>query len=59
VNFVRFAVPRLRYEDTDLESVAEALKLLHDQRDRIPGVEVAYGRELSLRHFKAKFRFKA
>ena len=59
VNFVRFAVPRLRYEDTDLESVAEALKLLHDQRDQIPGVEVTYGRELSLRHFKAKFRFRA
>jgi tryptophanase len=58
VNFVRFAVPRLRYEDADLESVAESLKLLHDRRDRIPGVEITYGRELALRHFKARFRFK-
>ncbi len=58
VNFVRFAVPRLRYEDADLESVAEALKLLHDSRNQIPGVEVTYGRELSLRHFKARFQFK-
>lgn len=58
VNFVRFAVPRLRYEDNDLESVAESLKLLHDRRDRIPGVEITYGRELALRHFKGRFRFK-
>jgi tryptophanase len=58
VNFVRFAVPRLRYEDSDLESLAEALQRLHQERDRIPGVEVTYGRELSLRHFKARFKFK-
>jgi tryptophanase len=57
-NFVRFAVPRLRYEDADLESVAEALQALHQQRDTIPGVEVTYGRELPLRHFKARFKFK-
>jgi tryptophanase len=58
VNFVRFAVPRLRYEDPDLEAVAESLKLLHDRRDKIPGVEVTFGRELAVRHFKARFRFK-
>ncbi|RJP82616.1 MAG: tryptophanase [Candidatus Zixiibacteriota bacterium] len=58
VNFVRLAVPRLRYEDADLASVAESLRLLYDERDRIPGVEVTFGKELALRHFKARFRFK-
>lgn len=59
MNFVRFAVPRLRYEDIDLTSVAESCKILYDARDAIPGVDVTYGRELPLRHFKARFRFKS
>jgi tryptophanase len=59
VNFVRFAVPRLRYEKEDLDSVAETVKLLHEHRDRIPPVEVTYGRSLPLRHFKARFRFRS
>jgi len=59
VNFVRFAVPRLRYEKQDLDSVAEAVKILHENRHKIPPVEVTYGRDLPLRHFKAKFAFKA
>ena len=58
VNFVRFAVPRLRYEKQDLDSVAEAVKLLYDNRDKIPKIEVTHGRELPLRHFKARFSFK-
>jgi len=58
VNFVRFAVPRLRYESQDLESVVEATKRIYDEREKIPGVEVVYGRDLKLRHFKARFRFK-
>lgn len=32
VNFVRFAIPRLRYERDDLEAVAEALHLLYKRR---------------------------
>jgi hypothetical protein len=32
VNFVRFAIPRLRYEREDLEAVAEALHLLYERR---------------------------
>jgi tryptophanase len=59
VNFVRFAVPRLRYEKQDLDAVAEAMKILHAHREEIPGVRVTYGRELSLRHFKAQFEFKS
>ncbi len=55
VNFVRFAVPRLRYERQDLESVVEAVKALYLGRENIPKVRVVYGRDLPLRHFKAKF----
>lgn len=58
VNFVRFAIPRLRYEKQDLDAVAEAVKVLHDNRHTIPGVIVASGRDLSLRHFKARFEFR-
>jgi len=58
VNFVRFAVPRLRYEKQDLDAVSAAMKVLYDHRHDIPGVRVTYGRDLSLRHFKARFTFK-
>lgn len=57
VNFVRGAVPRLCYEDQDLFTTAEAVKILYDNRDKIPGVEITYGKELSLRHFKSRFKF--
>lgn len=59
VNNVRAAVPRLAYEDQDLSACAEALRILHDNRDRIPAVKVDYGRDLSLRHFKSRFSFAA
>lgn len=55
VNFVRFAVPRLRYEHADLENVAEAAFVLYKLKDEFPKVKVIYGKELVLRHFKAKF----
>ncbi len=57
-NFVRFAVPRLRYERQDLESVTEAVGSLYDEREKIPQVRVTFGRDLPLRHFKAKFAFE-
>jgi tryptophanase len=57
VNNIRAAVPRLAYEDRDLFAAAEAVKLLYDHRDRIPGVRVDYGRDLKLRHFKSRFSF--
>ncbi len=59
VNFVRAAVPRLVYEDMDLAHVAETVARLHSVRDAIPGVDVNHGRDLTLRHFKAHFSFKA
>jgi tryptophanase len=58
VNNVRAAVPRLVYEDQDLFAAAEAVRVLYENRDRIPGVEVEYGRDLPLRHFKSRFRFR-
>jgi len=59
VNYVRAAVPRLAYEDRDLLSVVEAVNVLADNRDMIPGVNVEYGRDLNLRHFKSRFSFRA
>ncbi len=58
VNNVRAAVPRLTYEDQDLCSCAAAIGVLKEYRELIPPVEVVYGRELSLRHFKSRFRFR-
>lgn len=58
-NYVRAAVPRLVYEDHDLFTVAEPIKCLYENRDKILGVEVIYGQELPLRHFKSRFKFKA
>jgi tryptophanase len=57
VNNVRAAVPRLCYEDSDLESAAEAVGILYRCRDRIPGVEVIYGQDRPLRHFISRYRF--
>jgi tryptophanase len=57
VNNVRAAVPRLAYEDEDLAACAEAIRLLHRHRDRIPGVTVEYGQDQPMRHFKSRFRF--
>jgi tryptophanase len=57
VNFVRFAIPRLRYERQDLENVTESVKAIYDNRKYLPKIKVTYGRELTLRHFKARFEF--
>jgi tryptophanase len=58
VNFVRFAVPRLRYEKQDLDAAAEAVKAIYENRDKVPPIDVVYGKELALRHFKARFKFR-
>jgi len=57
VNNVRAAVPRLCYEDADLQSAAEAVGILYKRRDQIPGVEVVYGQDKPMRHFISRFRF--
>ena len=54
-NFLRFAVPRLRYEDSDLIAVVEAVKALYENRRNIPKIKVVYGLDKPLRHFKGRF----
>ena len=58
MNFVRFAIPRLRYERQDLDAVADAAKALYENRNLIPNAKVVYGKELPLRHFKARFELR-
>jgi tryptophanase len=59
MNFVRLAVPRLRYERDGLRAVVHAVEALHNTRHAIPKIDVTYGRELPLRHFKARLAFRA
>ncbi|MBN2069981.1 MAG: tryptophanase [Candidatus Krumholzibacteriota bacterium] len=58
VNYIRAAVPRLAYEDQDLFSLAEVVRVISENRDMVPGVNIEYGRDLSMRHFKSRFSFK-
>ncbi|MBM3313402.1 tryptophanase [candidate division WOR-3 bacterium] len=58
VNFVRAAVPRLCYEECDLDAAAEAVGILYQRRADIPGVEVVYGQDRPMRHFISRFRFR-
>ncbi len=54
-NLVRCAVPRMKYEMTDLKYVADCVRELYGRRHDIPKAIPVSGRELSLRHFKARF----
>jgi len=54
-NFVRCAVPRNKYEIEDLLYAADCIKELYDNRKKLPRAVPVYGRDLSLRHFKARF----
>ncbi len=56
---VRLAVPRLRYEETDLMATVAAVEALYKNRGLIPGVNVEVGDLVkTLKHFKAGFAFK-
>jgi len=57
-NYIRAAVPRNKYEKEDLFYVADCIKGLYDQRNNIPKAVPIYGREKTLRHFKARFQLK-
>ncbi len=57
-NFVRAAIPRNKYEMEDLFYVADCILELFKKRAAIPKAIPIYGRELSLRHFKARFRLE-
>ncbi|MCX6738524.1 MAG: tryptophanase [Candidatus Parcubacteria bacterium] len=58
-NYVRAAIPRLKYEDQDLFFVADCIKNLYDKRDILPRAIPVYGREKNLRHFKARFELES
>jgi len=58
-NFVRAAVPRNKYEAQDLCYVADCIKGLYERRDSIPKAVPTYGRDKTLRHFKARFELIA
>lgn len=57
-NFVRCAVTRNKYEIEDLRYVADCVRGLHERKDEIPRAVPVYGRELTLRHFKAQFKLQ-
>lgn len=54
-NLVRCAIPRNTYEQQDLLYVADCIQSLHERRAQLPCAVPIYGRELPLRHFKARF----
>jgi len=58
-NYVRIAIPRNKYEIEDLFYAADCIKNLHDKRDLIPKAVPIYGREKTLRHFKARFELES
>lgn len=55
-NFVRCAIPRNKYEIQDLYYVGDCIEGLYKQRKQIPRAIPIYGKNLSLRHFKARFK---
>jgi len=55
-NFVRFAIPRLRYEREDLDATVDAASALYTGRHAIPKIKVLYGLALPLRHFHSRFK---
>ena len=57
-NFVRFAVPRRDYTDEELALAVRAVKTLHELRHEIPRAVSVYGRDLPLRHMKARFELE-
>ncbi len=57
-NFVRCAIPRNKYEAQDLQFVADCVAELYEQRSQLPRAVPVVGRELPLRHFKAKFELQ-
>ncbi len=57
-NYVRIAIPRNKYEIEDLFYTADCIKNLYDKRDLIPRAVCVYGKEKTLRHFKARFELE-
>lgn len=57
-NYVRLAIPRRGYADEELVPAVDALKTLHELRLFVPRAVPVYGRDLPLRHMKARFELE-
>ncbi len=55
MELVRLAIPRRVYTQSHIDYVIEALTEVHEQRDRLRGLEITW-QPPSLRHFTARFR---
>lgn len=53
LNLVRFAVPRNKYDKSHIDYAVAATKELYKNKEIIPKVKVARGKELRLRHFQS------
>ncbi len=53
LNLVRFAIPRNVYGKEHIDYTVAAVAELYRNKERIPKVEVARGKELRLRHFQS------
>ncbi|MGV8162263.1 MAG: tryptophanase [Candidatus Nanoarchaeia archaeon] len=56
LNLVRFAVPRNAYGLEHIEYTVAAISELHKNKEQIPKIEIARGKELHLRHFQTGLR---
>jgi tryptophanase len=57
-DLLRAAIPRNKYEIEDLYFVADCLKYLFDNRDKLPKAVCTHGKDLALRHFDARFELQ-
>ena len=55
MELVRLAIPRRVYTQSHMDYAIEAIIEVHQQRDKIPGLEITW-QPPSLRHFTARFR---
>ncbi|MHA1678519.1 MAG: tryptophanase, partial [Promethearchaeota archaeon] len=53
LNLVRFAIPRNMYNPKHIDFAVAAITELYKNRDKIPKVRIARGKDLRLRHFQS------
>ncbi|MBN2155735.1 MAG: tryptophanase [Candidatus Lokiarchaeota archaeon] len=58
LNVVRLALPRNAYETSHIDYAVAAIAELYKNREKIPKVEIARGRNLPLRHFQTGLKPK-
>ena len=57
-DYIRMAIPRLKYEMEDIYYALDCLKHIHNNRDTLPRAVPVFGRDLPLRHMMARFELK-